>query len=201
MRRCSSTKKIERASVVNDLLVASVWTPTWWRWTFSSLGHIFFIIGLWSTRGVIPNDHDILFFCVDPDCSKITYTVPGIGPHPMILQWARSQNPNDVETKMSQAIMRKCVECDMKLIKDLDESTTTDWLSGTSAWRQYLLSGRPLWSPYGVHVVHNIDQIRAHDRNNDTTALAAMDDQNLFGQVLAEWWRCFVLRQAKLSVN
>jgi hypothetical protein len=36
-----------------------------------------------------------------------------------------------------------------------------------------------------------MNQIRAHDRNNDTTALASMDDQDFFGEVLGSWWRYF----------
>jgi hypothetical protein len=32
-----------------------------------------------------------------------------------------------------------------------------------------------------------MDQIRARNRNNDTTALASMDDQDFFGEVLGSW--------------
>jgi hypothetical protein len=42
-----------------------------------------------------------------------------------------------------------------------------------------------------------MNQIRAHDRNNDTTALASMDDQDFFGEVLGSWWRYFNYPETK----
>jgi hypothetical protein len=38
---------------------------------------------------------------------------------------------------------------------------------------------------------YGMDQIRAHNRNNNTTAQAAMDDKDFFAEVLGSWWRCF----------